>query len=413
MRSAGERFNDYVRIDTTADPAVATKPSSPGQQQLLAALARELAGLDLAPDLRTGLLLARIPASKGLETAPCIGFIAHVDTSPEITGRGVTPLLRRGYDGGDLRYPDDPALVLRAADHPALAKKIGHDIFTASGTTLLGADDKAGVAIVMTLAEHLARGAAPHGPVSIAFTTDEEVGRGADDFDVEAFGAVAAYTLDGGEAGELEAENFHADGISVTFTGFNTHPGYAKGSMANALRALGHFLASLPAGLSPERTSDREGFVHPHTIDGGVERAAVQIIVRDFELDALEAHARLVDRLAHEAAARVDGVSVTIARVEQYRNMRGELDRHPHVVAFAEQAIRTVGLDVIRKPIRGGTDGARLSAMGLPTPNLFAGQHNIHSRLEWVSAQDMDRAVEVCIQLCRIWAASQLAETRV
>lgn len=413
MPSAGERFNEYVQVDTTADPAIRSKPSSPGQQQLLEVLGRELRALGLAPDLRTGLLLARIEASPGMDTAPCIGFIAHVDTSPEVSGRHVRPLLHRGYDGRDLRYPDDPALVLRTADSPALAKKIGHDIFTASGTTLLGADDKAGVAIVMTLAERLIRGDVAHGAVGLAFTTDEEVGRGADDFDVEAFGAVAAYTLDGGEAGELEAENFNADGVTVTFTGFNTHPGYAKGTMINALRALGHFLASLPPDLSPERTSDRDGFVHPHTIDGGVERASVQMILRDFDLETLESHARLIDRLAHGAAARVDGVSVTVSRVEQYRNMRGALDRHPHVVTFAEEAIRAAGLDVIRKPIRGGTDGARLSAMGLPTPNLFAGQHNIHSRLEWVSAQDMDRAVDVCIHLCRIWGTSQLPATRV
>lgn len=404
MRPLGERFNEYVRVDTTADPSAAGKPSSGGQQRLLEQLAEELRDFGLAPDLRTGLLIARVAASPGLEASPCVGFIAHVDTSPEVPGAGVKPIVHEAYDGRDLRFPDDPALTLRPSDHPALAARAGHDIVTASGLTLLGADDKAGVAIVMTLAERLVRGGeTPHGPVSLAFTTDEEIGKGADGFDIEAFGAVAAYTLDGGEVGELEAENFNADGVTVTFTGFNTHPGYAKGKMANALRALGHFLAWLPSELSPERTSDREGFAHPHTVAGGVERASVQLILRDFDRDALERHAALVDRLAREAAARVPGVGVDVARNEQYRNMRDALAEHPHVITLAEAAIRAAGIEAVRKPIRGGTDGAKLSAMGLPTPNLFAGQHNIHSRLEWVSVQDMEKAVEMCERLCAIW----------
>ena len=413
MRGAGERFNEYVQVDTTADPAVGTKPSSTGQQQLLERLERELRGFGLAPDLRSGLLLASIPASIEHAHAPAVGFIAHVDTSPEMPGAGVKPVVHRAYDGSDIRFPDDPSLVLRPSDHPALASRIGHDIVTASGLTLLGADDKAGVAIIMTLAERLMTGDAPHGPVKIAFTTDEEIGRGADDFDIEAFGAAAAYTLDGGDAGELETENFNADGVTVTFTGFNTHPGYAKDRLASSIRALGHFLAALPPDLAPERTADRDGFVHPHTVSGGVERASVELILRDFDLDALAHHAALVDRLAREAAAAVPGVTASVARVEQYRNMRAALERHPHVIQFAEEAIRAAGLDVIRKPIRGGTDGARLTAMGLPAPNLFAGQHNIHSRLEWVSIQDMEKAVETCIHLCRIWATGQVPGVRV
>lgn len=405
MRSIGERFNEYVRVNTTAGPSAVPKPSSVGQQQLLERLAAELRTMGVTPDLRPGLLIARLDASPGHAHAPRIGFIAHVDTSPEMPGDGVKPIVHAAYDGRDLSLPDDATAVLRVSEQPALARKMGHDIITASGRTLLGADDKAGVAIIMTLAERLI-GGVPHGPVSIAFTTDEEIGHGADGFDLAAFGAVAAYTLDGGDAGEIEAENFHADGVTVTFTGFNTHPGYAKGRMANALRALGHFLASLPEGLSPERTSDREGFVHPHTAGGGVERASAQLILRDFDLAALDAHAALVGRLAAEAAARVPGVTARVERVEQYRNMREYLAGHPHVVAFAEQAIREAGLEVLRRPIRGGTDGSKLSAMGLPTPNLFAGQHNIHSRLEWVSVQDMEKAVEVCERLCEIYSKS-------
>lgn len=402
MRSIAERFSEYVQVNTAAGQTSVPKPSSAGQQQLLEALAAELRTMGVRPDLRPGLLIARIDATPGHERAPRIGFIAHVDTSPEVSGEGVKPIVHPAYDGRDLALPDDESIVLRASEQPALARKIGHDIITASGRTLLGADDKAGVAIVMTLAERLV-GGVPHGPVSIAFTTDEEIGHGADGFDIAAFGAVAAYTLDGGEAGEIEAENFHADGVTVTFTGFNTHPGHATGTMANALRALGHLLAALPADVSPERTSDREGFIHPHTAGGGVERASVQLILRDFDLDALERQAALVGELASEAAARVPGVSAHVDRVEQYRNMRDRLAEHPHVVALAEQAIREAGLAVLRRPIRGGTDGAKLSAMGLPTPNLFAGQHNIHSRLEWVSVQDMEKAVEVCERLCRIW----------
>lgn len=412
MRGLGERFNDYVRVDTTANPAVAGSPSSAGQRTLLEQLANELSVMGLKPDLRQDLLLVRVPASAGHEQAPCVGFVAHVDTSPELPG-AAKPIVHRAYDGGDIRFPDDPDLVLRPSEHPALAAKRGHDIVTASGLTLLGADDKAGVAILMTLAARFMSEDIAHGPVALAFTTDEEIGRGADGFDIEAFGAVAAYTLDGGEIGELESENFNASEAVVTFTGFNTHPGYAKGKMANASRALGHFLASLPADLSPEHTDDRQGFLHPHAIEGGVERAIVHVLLRDFDTDAIRLHAGLVDRLARDAASKVEGVTCTVEITDQYRNMHDVLVQHPHVVDFAEQAIRAAGITVIRKPIRGGTDGAKLSAMGLPTPNLFSGQHNIHSRLEWISIQDMETAVDVCIHLCRIWAASQLPATRV
>lgn len=394
-------------MPTAANPAVTVKPSSAGQQTLLEMLAGELESVGITPDLRQGLLLARIPPAPGFEQTPVVGFIAHVDTSPEFSGEGVTPIVHRNYDGRDLLFPDDPALALRASEQPALAAKIGHDIVTGSGTTLLGGDDKAGVAIIMTLAERLVREQLTHGPVSIAFTCDEEAGRGAVGFDLEAFGASVAYTLDGGEAGELEAENFNADALTVTFTGVNTHPGYARDKMINALRALGHFLASLPPDLSPERTADREGFVHPLAISGSVERASVELILRDFDGGALDRQAALIDRLARDAASKVRGTAVAIDRVEQYRNMRDALDAHPLAVRHAEEAIRAAGLDVIRRPIRGGTDGAQLTAMGLPTPNLFSGQHNIHSRLEWISVQDMEKAVDVCIHLCRLWSSGQ------
>jgi tripeptide aminopeptidase len=290
-------------------------------------------------------------------------------------------------------------------DYPELSAQMGHDIVTASGTTLLGADDKAGVAEIVAAAEHLMRHPEiPHGPIRIAFTPDEEIGRGADRFDVERFGAACAYTLDGGARGELEVESFSADAITVTFHGFNTHPGYAKGRMVNAVRIAGEFIAALPADrLSPETTDGYEGYVHPYVIDAAVDRTSVRLLVRDFRTEGLKEKERLVEDLARAIVDRHPGARLDVAITESYRNMREVLDRHPDIVERAKAAIRLAGLEVRMKPIRGGTDGSRLSFMGLPTPNLFAGEHNFHSRLEWVSAQDMEKAVEVIVNLARLW----------
>jgi tripeptide aminopeptidase len=279
---------------------------------------------------------------------------------------------------------------------------------TASGTTLLGADDKAGVAEIMAAAEWLlAHPEIPHGAVRIAFTPDEEIGRGAERFDVAAFGADFAYTLDGGARGELEYESFSADAMTVVFHGFNTHPGYAKDRMVNALKAAGLFAASFPPDrLSPETTAGYEGYVHPYTIEGGVERVIVKVLLRDFQTPRLREHQALVERLAHEAAAAVAGVRADIQVKASYRNMREVLEQHPHVIEYAKAAILRAGLQPVIAPIRGGTDGSRLSFMGLPTANLFAGEHHFHSRLEWVSAQDMDAAVDVLVHLCQICAES-------
>jgi tripeptide aminopeptidase len=350
--------------------------------------------------------MATLPATVPRPDVPTIGFLAHVDTSPEMSGTDVKPIVHAAYDGRDLPFPDDPALVLRASEHPALNDCFGHDIVTASGLTLLGADDKAGAAEIMAAAEHLlAHPEIPRGRVRIAFTPDEEIGRGTAHFDVAAFGASVAYTLDGGARGELEHESFSADGMTVVFRGFNTHPGYAKGRMVNAIRAAGAFVAELPQDrLSPEATEGYEGYVHPYIIDGGVEQVRVRVLLRDFDTRALAKHRALVERAANAAAARVPGVRVEIAVEESYRNMREVLDHHPRAIEAAKVAIRRAGLEPVIKPIRGGTDGSRLSFMGVPTPNLFAGEHNFHSRLEWVSAQDMDKAAEVIVHLCRIWA---------
>jgi tripeptide aminopeptidase len=353
-----------------------------------------------------GYVMATIPATTGHEQAPVVGFIAHVDTSPEMPGADVRPIVHGQYDGGDLILPDDPAAVLRPSEDPALAAQIGHDIVTASGSTLLGADDKAGVAEIMAAAQFLMEHPdVPHGPVRIAFTPDEEIGRGADKFDVAKFGAQCAYTMDGGSVGELEYESFSADAMTVTFQGFNTHPGYAHGRMINAIKLAAEFIVRLPRdGMSPETTEGYEGFVHPYVMEASVEKTSVKLIVRDFVTSNLRQKESLLERLAREVVAGEPGSRVEFAVQPQYRNMREVLDQHPAVVERAREAMRRIGIKPIERPIRGGTDGSRLSFMDLPTPNLFAGEHNFHSRLEWVSAQDMDKAVELIVELCKVWA---------
>jgi tripeptide aminopeptidase len=405
--SALSRFLRYVTFDTRSDEHSTTFPSTPGQLVLLRELLAELEalGLDDAVMDEYGYVMATIPATAGRGDVPVIGFIAHVDTSPEMPGGGVKPIVHRRYNGGDLMLPDDPGAVLRPADDPALASQIGHDIVTASGLTLLGADDKAGVAEIVAAAEHLmAHPEIPHGPVRIAFTPDEEIGRGANHFDVKRFGAVCAYTLDGGGSGELEFESFSADAITVTFKGFNTHPGYARGRMVNAIRAAADFVARLPRDqMSPETTEGYEGYLHPYQMQASVDRTSVKVLVRDFVTPRLKDKEALVEEIARDVARLHPGASVEFSVEESYRNMREVLEQHPQVIEYARRAIRLAGLEPVERPIRGGTDGSRLSFMGLPTPNLFAGEHNFHSRLEWVSAQDMDKAVEVIVKLCEIW----------
>ena len=402
-----ERFLRYVQYDTQSDEKSTTYPSTGKQLILLRDLAaelREIGVADAAVD-EFGYVTGTIPATTSKRNVPVIGFIAHVDTSPEMPGAGVKPIVHRNYDGRDLVLPDDPTAVLRLADNPPLAEQTGHDIVTASGTTLLGADNKAGVAEIVTAAEYLiSHPEIPHGTVKIAFTPDEEVGRGTAHFDVAKFGARCAYTMDGGARGEVEGETFSADAITVTFHGFNTHPGYAKGRMVNAIKVAAAFIARLPADtLSPETTDGADGFVHPYVVDARVERTSVKLLIRDFVTAKLAEKEALVERLAREAAAAFPGSRVEFAVEESYRNMREVLDRHPEVMEYAREAVRRAGLPERTRLIRGGTDGSRLSFMGLPTPNVFAGEHNFHSRLEWVSAQDMEKAVEVIVNICRVW----------
>jgi tripeptide aminopeptidase len=407
MTDVLDRFLRYVRYDTQSDEQSSTFPSTDTQLVLLRDLVKELHDVGIADAAidEHGYVMATVPATSPKPNVPVIGFIAHVDTSPEMPGAGVAPIVHRRYDGRDLVLPGDPAMVLRLSDNPALADQMGHDIVTASGTTLLGADDKAGVAEIMAAAAYLAaHPEIPHGAIRIAFTPDEEIGRGTQHFDVGRFGAFCAYTMDGGSRGEVEVESFSADAITFTFHGFNTHPGYAKGRMINAIKVAADFINRLPADrLSPETTDHDEGFVHPYVVKAGVDATAVKLILRDFETRGLREKQTLLEQLASESVRRFPGARASTVVEEQYRNMREVLDRHPHIAGCARQAVRLAGLEVRDRRIRGGTDGSKLSFMGLPTPNLFAGEHNFHSRLEWVSAHDMEKAVEVIVNLCSIW----------
>jgi len=405
--SCVERFLEYVQVDTQSQEGSESFPSTSKQLDLLRRLVGELQALgvkDAAMD-DPGYVFATVPSTTSKANVPVIGFIAHVDTSPELSGAGVNPIVHRDYDGRDIRLPDDPSVVLRAGEHPELARQIGADIVTASGSTLLGADDKAGVAEIMGAVEYLmGHPEIPHGAVRVAFTPDEEIGEGTKYFNVEKFGAHCAYTMDGESLGQLQSETFSADTMTLVFHGYNVHPGYAKGRMVNAMKVAADFLGRLPSDrMSPETTEDYEGYVHPHAVEGGVERTAVRVLVRDFSTDQLHEKERDLERIAGSAVDRHPGSRLEVKIDASYRNMKEVLDRHPKIVARAAEAMRRAGIEPRREPIRGGTDGARLCFMGLPTPNVFAGGHSFHSRQEWISTADMHKAVEVIIELCRVW----------
>ncbi|HSU82769.1 MAG TPA: peptidase T [Thermoanaerobaculia bacterium] len=402
-----ERFLRYVKFDTQSNETSQTYPSTAKQLDLLNLLVDELRSIGLADAAidEHGYVMATIPATTRKKDVPVIGFIAHVDTSPEMSGAGVKPIVHQKYQGQDLVLPDDPTAVIRAADVPYLRERIGDDIITSSGTTLLGADNKSGVAEIMTAAEYLvSHPEIPHGAIRVGFTPDEEVGAGTKYFDVAKFGARYAYTMDGGARGEIEMETFSADAMTITFVGFNTHPGFAKGKMINAIKVAADFISRLPKdGLSPETTEGYEGFVHPYVVNASVDRTSVKLLIRDFTRPGLQEKEDFLEKLARETVAAWPGASIEVKIEESYRNMREVLDHHPDVVENAREAIRRAGLEIHERPIRGGTDGSKLSFMGLPTPNVFAGEQNFHSRLEWVSAQDMEKAVEVIVHLARIW----------
>jgi tripeptide aminopeptidase len=403
---ARDRLLRYVVVDTQGDPRSDTFPTTAKQldlSRLLVAELREL-GLDDAELDEHGYVMATIPATTDRDV-PTVALVAHVDVSFEAPATNVKPQVVR-YEGGELPLPGDPSQVLSPDEEPELANQVGNDLVTTDGTTLLGADDKAGVAEIVAAAAYLVRHPElPHGRIRICFTPDEEVGRGTDHLDLARLGADVAYTLDGSTAGEVQDETFAAQRALVRFTGREIHPGTAKGVLVSAIKVAADFVASLPADrLSPETTEEREGYVHPVRFEGTTERADVELILRDFEEDLLAEREALVRRLADEAVARRPGSSVDVKVEWQYRNLREYLAAEPRAVPFAEEAVRRAGLEPIKKPIRGGTDGSRLSEKGLPTPNIFTGGHGYHSRREWVSVQDMGAAVATIIHLVQIWA---------
>jgi tripeptide aminopeptidase len=403
---AAESFMRYVQIDTQSDPTSPSQPSTEKQKDLSRVLVQDLLALGIkdAELDEHGYVYATIPATTD-KNVPVLCYCSHVDTAPDCSGKGVKPILHKNYDGADITLPDDTSVVISTKDHPYLKERIGDDIITASGTTLLGADDKAGVAIIMDLANYMMQHPeVKHGKIRILYTPDEEVGRGVAAVDMKKLGADFGYTLDGGERGHLEGETFSADAAIVTFNGISAHPGYAKGKMVHAIKVAAAFVDMLPKNeWCPEVTEGMQGFVHPVSIEGGLEKATVQFIVRDFDTAKLAEHEERLKGLMNKALAQFPGATATFVVKEQYRNMKEILDNHPQVMDYAEEAYKRAGMEVIRMSIRGGTDGSRLSFMGLPCPNLFTGEMGIHSKQEYVSVQDMEKAVEALVHLAQIW----------
>ncbi|UWU89704.1 peptidase T [Bradyrhizobium sp. CB1015] len=401
-----ERFLRYVTIDTQSDPASPHSPSTEKQKDLGRVLAAELKAMGVADAHLDdyGYVYGTIPANTD-KKVPVICFCSHMDTSPDVTGKDVKPQVVKNYRGGDIILPGDTSQVIRINEHPALKHQIGNDIITTDGTTLLGADNKAGVAEIMDAAHFFLNNPdVKHGTIKILFTPDEEIGRGVDNVDLKKLGADFGYTMDGESAGCVEDETFSADGATITINGVSAHPGYAKGKMEHAIKIAAAIVERLPKeGCSPETTSGKQGFLHPIAIDGALEQATLSFIVRDFTEEGLKEKEALLEGIVKDVMKDYPRSSYTFEVKEQYRNMKQVIDRHPHVLEYAIEAIRRAGLRPMRTAIRGGTDGSRLSFMGLPCPNIFAGEHAFHSRLEWVSRQDMEKAVETIVHLAMIW----------
>ena len=416
--SVTERFLRYVVIDTQSDPTSPTCPSTEKQKNLGRLLAAELQAMGITDAHldEHGYVYATIPANTDKQV-PVICFCSHMDTSPDCTGANVKPQLVKNYQGGDIVLRPDiaeiagmqggrvEAPVIRAADHPALADQIGHDIITTDGTTLLGADNKAGLAEIMDAAQFLiVNPHIKHGTIKILFTPDEEIGRGVDKVDLKKLGAAFAYTMDGESAGHIEDETFSADGATITIEGVSTHPGFAKGKMEHAIKIAAAIVERLPKDTcSPETTEGKEGFLHPIGISGALEKATIGFIVRDFTDEGLKEKEALLESIVKDVMKNYPRSTYRMEVQPQYRNMKQVIDRHPEIVDYAIEAIRRAGLTPVRGSIRGGTDGSRLSFMGLPCPNIFAGEHAFHSRLEWVSRQDMEKAVQTIVHLAMIW----------
>ncbi len=399
------RFFRYVRIDTASDPESLTFPSTEKQKALSRLLADELREMGIADAYSDefGYVYATLPSNTA-EKVPVICFCSHIDTSPDCPGNGVKPIIHENYDGRDLVLPDDLSQVIRLSEHPDLAAQRGNDIITASGTTLLGADNKAGVAEIMTAVEYLLNHPdIIHGDIRILFTPDEEVGRGTEKVDLARLNADYAYTVDGETLGSVENETFSADGATIHIKGVSTHPGFALGKLENALKIAGQILAALPHALSPEATSGRAGFIHPTGVSGIQEEARIDFIIRDFTTEGLVEKEAILQQITDKVLSGFPGSSAVLSVKEQYRNMKEVLDQHPRVVEYALEAVRRAGITPKLQSIRGGTDGSRLSFMGLPCPNIFAGEHAFHSKQEWVSVQDMEKAVDVIVNLASIW----------
>ncbi|WP_374166220.1 peptidase T [Arcticibacter sp. MXS-1] len=402
-----ERFLKYVTIDTQSDPYSASSPSTEKQKNLGRLLVEELKEIgisDAALD-EFGYVYATIPATTGKEGVPVICFCSHMDTSPDCSGEGVKPVIHRNYGGGDLVLPDDVSVVLKPADHPDLKEQVGNDIVTASGTTLLGADNKAGVAEIMDAAAFLMQHPEiPHGKIRILFTPDEEIGRGVDKVDLDRLAADFAYTVDGETLGSIENETFSADFAVLKVNGVSSHPGFARGNMESALKIASEIVSCLPKDkLSPESTDGKEGFIHPVAMRGTVEEAVVEFILRDFDDSELLNHERILKAIAEEVIEGYPHSSFSLEVKQQYRNMKRVLDQYPQLMEYAEEAIKRAGLSPKLQSIRGGTDGSRLSFMGLPCPNIFAGEHAFHGKQEWVSVQDMQKAVETIVNIALVW----------
>ena len=402
-----DRLMRYVQIDTQSDPASNTHPTSEKQKDLSKLLLSELRGMGIT-DAETdefGYVYATILSNSDKKNIPVICFCAHVDTAPDCSGTDVKPIHHRNYDGKDIILPDDTAQVLRMSESPYLKEHLNSSIITASGSTLLGADDKSGVAAIMEAALFFVQNPAiRHGCIKILFTPDEEVGKGTAKVDMKKLGASFGYTLDGGEAGSLEDETFSADAALITINGVIVHPGYAKGKLVNALKVAGAVLDALPKNeWSPETTESMQGFVHPTSLNGIAEKATLHFIVRDFTLSGLLAHHERLKKIAQETIVKFPGATMEYVVQEQYRNMKEVLDDCPQVIAYAEEAIQRAGLIVKKESIRGGTDGSRFSYIGMPCPNIFTGMQNIHSKLEWIGTRDMARATETIVHLAMIW----------
>ena len=399
------RFLRYVVIDTQSDPMSASQPSTEKQKNLGRVLVAELQAMGLADAHldEHGNIYATLPANTKKQV-PVICFCSHMDTAPDFTGTNVKPQVVKNYQGGDITLPGDPEQVIRESEHAELKNQIGNDIVTSDGTTLLGADDKAGIAEIMTAMQYfLDHPEIPHGTVKVLFTTDEEIGRGADKVDIRKLGAQFAYTMDGSTAGSIENETFSADGVEVEITGVAMHPGFAKDRMENAIKIAAEIVARLPKSISPERTDGKDGFIHPVVMTGSMEKAGLSFIIRDFTEPGLIEKEALLEAIVKTVMADYPGSTYSFHVKQQYRNMKAVLDRTPEIVDYAVEAVRRAGMEPHLGSIRGGTDGSRLSYMGLPCPNIFTGGHAYHSPLEWVSVQDMEKASRTIVELVRVW----------